>query len=74
MNIVACVFRRTQKSKREQGIIINQGDGPIIDKDGNVVPDVYSWDSRPFDLCLNIQFKTKKLSSKKSINETVVEI
>jgi hypothetical protein len=37
-------FRRTITAKPEMGIIINYGDGPIIDMNGEVVPPpVYHW-------------------------------
>lgn len=39
-------FKRTERSPWERGLIINYGDGPIIDMHGKVVPDedgVWDW-------------------------------
>jgi hypothetical protein len=36
--VMAVVFVRIEGGHREDGVIINEGSGPIIDMDGEVVP------------------------------------
>jgi hypothetical protein len=48
MRIETCQFKRKENSEWEDGVIVNEGDGPIIDMDGKVVPhDPQIWDWRP---------------------------
>jgi hypothetical protein len=44
MHIQTIEFRREYYSEYERGILINEGHGPIIDKNGKVVTSV--WDYR----------------------------
>lgn len=38
MRIEVCEFKRKEKSAWERGVIVNEGDGLIIDMTGEVVP------------------------------------
>jgi hypothetical protein len=46
MRIESIRFKREENSPEEKGVIINHGDGPILDFKGNVVSPVwdYAWD------------------------------
>ena len=47
MRIETCRFRRIKDGEWEYGIIIDEGNGPLIDADGKVVPsDPQIWDWR----------------------------
>lgn len=38
LRVESCYFQRKRDAPWEYGIIVNNGDGPIIDMDGKVVP------------------------------------
>lgn len=38
LRICSTVFQREKDGPEETGISINEGDGPLIDLDGNIVP------------------------------------
>lgn len=39
MRIASVKFKRTKDSPWEEGVVVNDGSGPIIDLDGKVIPD-----------------------------------
>lgn len=43
MRIETVEFQREQDSPIELGVMINEGDGPIIDMDGKMVPEGGLW-------------------------------
>ena len=64
IHIMACEFRRGGGHKLENmppwepGIVINEGDGPIIDMEGKIVP-VPVWDWRPIMSELSVIYKVE---------------
>lgn len=51
LRIETIVFQRKSGADWEDGIIVNEGTGPIIDMDGQVVPaPVMDWKPRPIQL------------------------
>ena len=47
MRLETVDFKRTKLSPRERGVMVNEGDGPLIDMDGNIVKaPVYNWWAR----------------------------
>ena len=54
MNIMACTFIREEHGVEEKGIIINEGNGPIIDSKGKIVKiPIWNFTSVPYDFCIN---------------------
>jgi hypothetical protein len=44
LRVESIIFKRSQKSPEEAGLLINEGEGPIIDMLGKVVPaPIWSW-------------------------------
>jgi hypothetical protein len=44
MRVETCQFKRKRASVWERGVIINEGNGPIIDMKGEVVPaPIWNW-------------------------------
>lgn len=64
MNIMACTFKRTARSKSEKGIIVNEGDGPIIDTNGKVVSAVWNYTTFPYEFCINLKLESIKVAFK----------
>ena len=47
LRIETCEFKRVGSANWEQGVIVNEGNGPIIDLDGKVVQGaIYNWRER----------------------------
>jgi len=62
IHIMACEFQRGDQKLAtrfwEPGILINEGNGPIIDMEGKIVP-VPVWDWRPIMSELSVIYKVE---------------
>ena len=57
LTIMACRFKRLKTSAWEKGIIINEGEGPLIDEQGKLVDDpVWTFNTLPYSLCVHAFF------------------
>ena len=61
MHIMAVKFMRMQDSEWEDGIIINNGDGPLIDARGITVPSVWTWTPMTSIFSLTLPFEIKEI-------------
>lgn len=56
LSIMVVTFKRTETAPQETGVIINEGSGPIIDMEGNVVKTtVYNYWTSPTEGSMIIQ-------------------
>lgn len=49
LSLMVCHFKRTQTSAPEIGILVNDGSGPILDMNGQVVEEIWNYTQHPYE-------------------------